>query len=390
MKLLFYIFLSLPLIVHGDIIYKKLDSKDAQKRTIVSLKIEGNIEFGDAMIFEEALADINQNKYRVQFDSVILDSPGGNIYEAMQIGYAIRGNHLSTWVLPHDSCRSACVLILQAGVCKMANGEVGIHRTKYEEDIPLEEIRDNVNYHEATIEEYLSVMGAPPQLISFFSIIPNWEMKYLSNYEKRNFGLFNATSEEMQYRLEIASKKLGRFKEDLLNHLSERQLELYPDASWDSSDYIYATPSCSEQLFLEDNISDHVGIDIEPAPENIFEIYNWGQGIEDDQGEFIYTDIIPHKEGQNYFFSFNYFAKGKEVTLHERLTLAGPTTWGGPESSEMIISDDKSSATMIRKVTNDGFYISSWELTKEDPKGPVKIEILFKGKIIQTFNYVIE
>jgi len=29
-------------------------------------------------------------------------------------------------------------------------------------------------------------------------------------------------------------------------------------------------------------------------------------------------------------------------------------------------------------------------ITKEDPKGPVKIEILFKDKVVHTFNYVIE
>ena len=135
MKKLPLLLFLIPSLVWSDVIYEKLGFKDTQGREIVSLRIEGSIELDDDIIFDKALVDINQNNHRVQFDSVILNSPGGNIFSAKQIGKAVRGNHLSTWVMPHDSCSSACVLILQAGVCKMANGDVGIHRAKYEEDI---------------------------------------------------------------------------------------------------------------------------------------------------------------------------------------------------------------------------------------------------------------
>ena len=54
------------------------------------------------------------------------------------------------------------------------------------------------------------------------------------------------------------------------------------------------------------------------------------------------------------------------------------------------VSNDSSSITITRSFDNDGFAMGSWELTKDDPKGPVTIEILFKDKVIQTFNYVIE
>ena len=255
MKYFLFLVLLIPYVARPDIIYEKLGIKDAQGREIVSLRIEGSIELDDDIIFDEALADINQNNYRVQFDSVILNSPGGNISSAKQIGIAVRGNHLSTWVMPHDSCSSACVLILQAGVCKMANGDIGIHRAKYEEDIPLDEVHDNVRNHEILMEDYLTYMEASPQLIWLFNSIPNWDMKYLTNSEKRNFGLFGANSEEMQYRLEIASKKFGQYKDDLLERLSDRLIDIYPEATWSSADYLYATPSCSEQLFLEDPIN---------------------------------------------------------------------------------------------------------------------------------------
>jgi len=399
MKIIVCFLFLLPNLLCAEVIYEKLGFTDIDGREVVSLRIEGGIELDDEIIFDEALVDINQNNYRVQFDSVILNSPGGVIYSAMQIGKSIRGNHLSTWVMPHDECSSACVLILQAGVCKMANGEVGIHRAKYEDDIPLEEIKNNVRYHEISMKDYLTDMDASPQIIWLFNSIPNWDMKYLQNAEKRNYGLFGATAEEMQYRLEIASKKFGQHKNDLLAKLSKRLYGIYPDATWELADYLYATPSCSEQLFLEDNMTDHVGIRIEPQPEDIFEIYEWDRGTFDENDNFTSTEKIPHKVGHGYYYNFRYFAKGKEVTYKERVILASPTTWRSEEDGidyaenttpGFLVSDDKTTITVTRTNPNDGFAFGSWTLTKEDPKGPVIIEIIFNDKVVQTFNYVIE
>ena len=399
MKIILYFILLLPNFLCAEVIYEKLGFTDIDGREVVSLRIDGDIELDEDIIFDEALADINQNNYRVQFDSVILNSPGGFMYGAMQIGKSIRGNHLSTWVMPHDECSSACVLILQAGVCKMANGEVGIHRAKYEEDIPLEEIKNNVRFHEISMEDYLNDMDASPQIIWLLNSIPNWDMKYLQNAEKRNYGLFGATAEEMQYRLEIASKKFGQYKDDLLAKLSNRLYEIYPEATWDSADYVYATPSCSEQLFLEDNMTDHVGIRIEPQPEDIFEIYEWDRGTFDENENYTSTEKIPHKVGHGYYYNFRYFAKGKEVTYKERVILTSPTTWVNEEDGidyaenktpGFLVSDDKTTITVARTNPNDGFAFSAWTLTKEDPKGPVTIEIIFNDKVVQTFNYVIE
>ena len=399
MKIIVCFLFLLPNFLCAEVIYEKLGFTDIDGREVVSLRIDGGIELDDEIIFDEALVDINQNNYRVQFDSVILNSPGGVIYSAKQIGKLIRGNHLSTWVMPHDECSSACVLILQAGVCKMANGEVGIHRAKYEDDIPLEEIKNNVRYHEISMKNYLTDMNASPQIIWLLNSIPNWDMKYLQNAEKRNYGLFGATAEEMQYRLEIASKKFGQYKDDLLAQLSDRRYDIYPEATWNSADYIYATPSCSEQLFLEDNMTDHVGIRIEPKPEDIFEIYESERGTVDENENYTTTEKIPHEEGQSYYYSFRYYAKGKEVTYKERIILASPTSWVNEEDGidyaenktpGFEVSKDKTTITVTRTISNDGFAFSAWTLTKEDLKGPVTIEIVFNDQVVKKFNYVIE
>ncbi len=399
LKGLLFAILYLPNLTFADVVYEKLGFKDNQGREVVSLKIEGDITDKDDFEFDKALMDINKNNYRVQFDSVLLDSSGGVTNTAINIGTAIRGNHLSTWVLPHSKCISACALILQGGVCKMADGIIGVHRARYTDPIPLDEVARTVENHENMIEQYLILMGTPPEYRSLFKIIPNWDMKYLANFEKRNYGLYSAISKEMQYRLEIASNKLGRNKEDLLEDLSITASEIYSEATWDTPDYVYAYPTCSQQLFLEDNTTDHIGINIEPETQDTFEIYQWDRGIVNEQGRYITTDRVPFKEEQFYYYSFRYFAKVKEVTYKERVTLSAPTSWRSDEEGidytqnktpGYEVSEDKTTITVTRTIPNDGFVLGGWTLTKEDPKGPFKIEILFKDKVIRTFDYIIE
>ena len=54
------------------------------------------------------------------------------------------------------------------------------------------------------------------------------------------------------------------------------------------------------------------------------------------------------------------------------------------------MSEDKTTITVTKTVPNDAFVFDGWSINKDDPKGPFKIEILFRDKVIQTFNYVVE
>jgi len=381
----------------ADVIYEKLNFTDAKGREVISLKIIDEINFDDYQDFEDAINDINQNNYRVQFDSVVLNSEGGNIYAAQRIGKLIRKNHLSTYVFPNDHCVSACSLILQAGVCKMAIGDVGVHRGSPTTFDTFDKIKDSVKLSRKNVETFLKEMDTHPSMIHMFFNVPNWNMHYLTNEEKFIFGMFNATEEEMQYRLQIASEKMGQFKDDLIDQLSDKFInEQYPKEGWDLG-YLYRFPSCSEQLFLEDGLSEHIGIDIEPKPEDIFEIYDPIQGYYDEEENMNSSDVIPFKPGYAYYYGFAVYAKGKEIEFKERIKLSGPTFWGDSETGESLdndpnyeVSEDKSMITVTRNTENIGSVFNAWELTKEDPKGEMIIEILFKDQVVHTFKFWIE
>ena len=74
----------------------------------------------------------------------------------------------------------------------------------------------------------------------------------------------------------------------------------------------------------------------------------------------------------------------RRLGLKEGIDYAENTTPG------YEVSDDKSTITVTKTISNDGFVFGGWTLTKDDPKGPFKIEILFKDRVIQTFDYIVK
>lgn len=90
--------------------------------------LEGEITPMMAASFKAALAssylDLTENPLLV-----FLNSKGGDLYAAMDIGRAIRANKSSvTVVRPKSECYSSCVFILLAGEQRGLLGRIGIHR----------------------------------------------------------------------------------------------------------------------------------------------------------------------------------------------------------------------------------------------------------------------
>ena len=71
--------------------------------------------------------DIAQER---QAQVLVLDSPGGSVTEAMQIGAYIRSRGLDTMVVENGLCASACPLAFAGGVARIAHGSswIGVHR----------------------------------------------------------------------------------------------------------------------------------------------------------------------------------------------------------------------------------------------------------------------
>lgn len=97
-----------------------------------------------------------------------IDSPGGNITEAIKIGTLIRESYIPVW--SGEKCLSACVFIFVAGVERRAEGAVGLHRPYYEKeyfkDLNVDEAKKKYEELKSHSISYLLKMGVPQQVIN--------------------------------------------------------------------------------------------------------------------------------------------------------------------------------------------------------------------------------
>jgi ATP-dependent protease ClpP protease subunit len=103
-----------------------------------TILIHSEIKTGDFTDFQKA-ADrirlIEKDTYKpVPLIQVRLDSPGGDVMEAIRIGRLIHERFMHTVVMPERECASACVFILAAGVLRIPTqkAHVAVHRPRFD------------------------------------------------------------------------------------------------------------------------------------------------------------------------------------------------------------------------------------------------------------------
>lgn len=393
MPFIFVLFFSIFYITaEADVVYQKTVLKDPFGRKIVRLKIENDIVEGDYEKFKEAIIDINQNDYRVDEDSVMLNSRGGSMHDARKIGYLIRYNHLATKIERFAECGSACTFILVAGTCRMALGSVSLHRPWSNEPIDSKSfVMDLSGWSTGFDNEYLKQMNATQDYIDLINSTPSWTYYKLNKDEKKRMGLFYSTNRESKYRLEIASNALGKSKKDILENMKTK------------SQWFGVVPrqlTCSQQFYL-DQLENKELISNEFLTDN-FEVNETRQYyVETENPEMISgkprefkTNKIPLKKGNVLVWELQHFSKGKDIEYKEVTTLQYPGQWTFIEeaiddiSASLSLSPDKKVATKLMKVPNTGLIMNGWGLDPAfDKTGPVKIQIYVDDKLMQTFNF---
>ena len=383
--------------LYADVIYEKLDEKDYADRQYVKITVTNEIVTGDAEILQNALNEINQNNYRLKEDSIYLNSIGGSIYEAKNMGHYIRQHHIATKVNENDICESACVFILVSGSCRMALGHVGIHRSHSDFSYrSYDEMQRFIPTRRQSDEDFLRKMGTSEDLIDGIKSIPAWTMRYLEDKTKLKAGLFMSPAFESNYWQEVVSRKIAAPKSFLLNELQIRSFELMDSVTWYEEKILkknstYVFPSCTEQMFLDQLEKYPVGTD---KFDEQFQLYDSYQGYSTkDQNEkyaFFYKNDVPLQDGVSHFWRIDFYKKGvKTVTYREETILSKPTEWEMGDDSLKIDMNGKR-ATRTITIPNTGILFNGWSLDpKKDPSGPMTVNIYVDDKLVKTFNYQI-
>ena len=84
----------------------------------------GEILAGDA----EALSRLIKTNH---VENIIISSPGGLVYEALDIAYLVKENRISILIPKDQFCLSACAFIFFAGNARVSDGELGVHQVNF-------------------------------------------------------------------------------------------------------------------------------------------------------------------------------------------------------------------------------------------------------------------
>ncbi len=135
--------------------------------------------------------------------SVELNSEGGQVYAALSIADQIHAQGIDTWIRPNNECHSACALIFLAGERRLADGLLGVHQFRTDE-------QDNSLTQLVVSDIYssLSSYGTPDELISVMLRTPSDDMYVFSREEIERLGLSRLQVEVELSHLQVVTSNL--------------------------------------------------------------------------------------------------------------------------------------------------------------------------------------
>jgi hypothetical protein len=128
---------------------------------------------------------------------VTFDSPGGDLYRAMEFGRLIRRLKLDTFAWRDLKCESACAYAFLGGAGRYAEaGSIGVHRSWIEAhgSLSAEDAVEAVQEVTADVMGYMAEMGVDPQLMRLALQYETSDMRYLSLSEMEQFRVTNVVS----------------------------------------------------------------------------------------------------------------------------------------------------------------------------------------------------
>jgi hypothetical protein len=174
-----------------------------------SMEVKGEIRKGD---YRRITTEIVS---RGEFpDMMYIDSPGGDVEEAIKIGRFARSSLLI--VNPGDRCTSACALVVFASVVHSGDGEIGIHRPFYDRayfaGLSAEEARKEYGRLEQAVKSYMREMRVPTAVAEQMMTVPSDRVVILPMQKYRQLAGRNppAYDEWLKARCEVLTEKEER------------------------------------------------------------------------------------------------------------------------------------------------------------------------------------
>lgn len=168
--------------------------------------IQGRIEKGDYQKFRNFLHD-GDNLWRAH--RVFLESPGGNVAEALMFANLFEKSFTSTYVV--GTCNSACFIMWAGGVERtlIGAGSLGVHRISVSNpDADLRRIKNLVSPVARDVSAYLSDLGIPRAVIDKMNETPASSIFKIDHFNLQSSDLYKAMSYQPAY-LDVVEQFCG-------------------------------------------------------------------------------------------------------------------------------------------------------------------------------------
>ena len=179
-------------------------------------QITGPITADDVVGVKRIVARLRREETLVPMFS--LDSPGGDVDAAIQIGTLLREVRAAVVVSLHSQCNSACVFILAGGTQRLVAGTVGIHRP-YSPSTTISSYSEAQKHYrdlENKSRDYLLAMNLPSQLFDAMVRVSPEQLKVLGPKELHDYGLDKTDPVEQEIQDSMAAGRYGISKQDYL------------------------------------------------------------------------------------------------------------------------------------------------------------------------------
>ena len=162
---------------------------------VFTVKVRGRLDASRLHLVEQAIARRDRVARALRRDVALrvdVDSPGGEVFEAMEIGRRLRNERASISVGEGAACISACVFLLMGAVARdVSDGaRVGIHRPSLggsDGSRPRE--RATVDAMAEGIALYADQMDVPRRIVDRMMAIPSDRVELLRSSDLAAYGI---------------------------------------------------------------------------------------------------------------------------------------------------------------------------------------------------------
>lgn len=152
-------------------------------------------------------------------DIFFVDSAGGDIHAAIQIGRRLREARATVWMEKEAQCLSACVFLLAGAVERFPLGSVGIHRPYSVSTATRSyaETQSSFREIETSARRFLSDMNLPGALFDAMMNVPPQRIRRLSPNELYEFGLLSLDPVEQEVRDNAKARRIGISRQEFIS-----------------------------------------------------------------------------------------------------------------------------------------------------------------------------